>query len=269
MKKKHFIRVIIVLLMLFVVISMNACAYSAPDNNDASVANNETDGYLAKISYHNYTLYGTGHYVAFSLTYDHTYYQKKKSSLNELLNNLKDSFQKSGYSVSVDTYSGILTAELNFETTEDYYKATGYDGFAISEKNSTNVKRSAFYTTSVYTMKTVFVDIDKDYKFVGRLLSEGCTKAGVSNENVRLVYIYGTPYSEKTITSDCDKVVFDAERKIYLHQFIMTVDNCDRTITLTQRTQNRTTWYALSIVAGIVITAVPLTIYIVKKKRKE
>ena len=255
-------------LPIILLLITTSCTYAASNEETSSQSGESLDGYFAKISYLNYTSYGTGHYLAFTLTYDHTYYQKKKSSLSELLNGLKESFEKNGYSVSIDTYSGSFIAEMVFDTTEQYYKAIGYDGFSTDSTEPDKVEKTAFYITSSFSSKTIFSDVTKDYKYVGRLLSDGCTKAGIANEYVLLRYVYGTPYSQKTITSDCDKISYDAEKKLYLHEFLMNVDTCDRTIEITQRIPNTTTWYVLSIVAGIIVFAIPMVIIIVKKSKR-
>ncbi len=263
MKKISILTIILLIIVLAGIFS--ACSIAADEEEDLSGVN--LDGKYAQITYNNYVLYGTGHYVEYKLTYDYSFYQKNKKTLGELMDTLKSSFEKSGYSVSIDTVSGILSASLKFDTTEEYYRATGYNGFEIDSDSVDPEYDTIFYKEYTYSMQTIFKDIDKDYKYIGRIFYTGCIKAGITEKEVILLYVYGTPYKTKTIRSDADEVKYSSEDNLYYHYFYMNVSDKDRVITITQRTPNTTVWYVFAIIIGLVICVVPLTILLIKKRR--
>ena len=268
MKRVNIIVFIIVVLLL--ACTMAGCLYNvAEDDTAQDKSGTKLENANAMISFYSYTLYGTGYYFAYKLTYDSSFYQKKKTTLSHILEELEDSFTKNGYTVTLNDYTGEITASIRFETTEDYLRATDYNGFAIEDNSYDEIKKSVFYTDSTYRTTTLFADIDKEYKYVGRIYSVGCIKAGISSEEVILQYVYGTPYSQRTINSNADKITYLPEERLYLHNFYMRVNNCDRQIELTSHSPNTSVWYALAIAGGAVVFAVPFIIYIAKRKKKE
>ncbi len=267
MKQKKIIAAL--LLAIITCLLLLGCAIDLTEEEAETVGESIPDAY-AKITYENFVLYGTGRHLAYTLTYDYDYFKKRKASLTVLLNNLKQSFETNGYSVSIDTIKGYFCAAYDFETTEEYYRAAGYDGFNPEENDAdVIVTKSAFYNEYSYTTKTVFVDVDKNYKFVGRILSEGCTKAGIPNEQIKMIYVYGTPYGAKTISTDADETTYSADEKLYFHKFYITQDTLNREIHITQRVPNTTVWYVIAVAAGLVVFAVPLTIFILRRKKKK
>ena len=268
---KKVICFILIVVLFILVVTMSGCTYAAVNDTDDDTQKNGTDldGGYARISYHNYVQYVSGYYFAFRLTYDYDYYQKKKSTLNVLLNELGESFKNNGYDVSVNDLSGEMTASLSFKSTEEYLKYTDYNGFLPQESSYDSVEKKAFYIDRTSKSKTLFTDIDKEYKFIGRIYSVGCLKAGIDKNDVLLQYVYGTPYKEKFLKTNADQVVYSPENSIYLHIFNMNMDTRDREIILINHSPNVTAWYAVTIAAGVIVFAIPLTVYLLKRKKKE
>ena len=270
MKKVKFFCALLIPIILSLCLLGCSVDLTDDETSNEATAGEKLDNAYAMITFMNHTLYGTGHRFAYVLTYDYSYYQKRKPSLTALMNELKTSFESKGYSVSIDTINGKFTASMDFDTTEEYYGATGYDGFTPEEGEAPyEIKKTAFYKEYTYRLETVFVDVNKDYKFVGRLLSVGCTKAGIPDDMVILCYEYGTPYKNKTIRSDADEIAYSADSRLYLHRFKMTTKTCDREITITNRIPNTTIWYVIALVAGVVAFAIPFGIFLLKKKRSK
>ena len=258
------------LLILFIACSCFACTYAYTSESDEQAkAGTSLDNGYSMIVFSNYTLYGTGKYFEYKFIYDYSYYQKKKSVLTNLLADLESSFKSNGYNVSVNNYTGELIAYIKFDTTEDYLKATDYSGFDVEDDEYDSVVKTGFYTDYSYKMKTIFEDVDKDYKYIGRLYSIGCVKAGINKEDVILKYVFGTPYKQSAIRSSADQVLYSAGDKLYLHIFNMTFDTKDREIEITQHVPNTPVWYAVALAAGVVVFTVPFAIYMSKRKKKE
>ena len=122
--------------------------------------------------------------------------------------------------------------------------------------------------TYTSTFQTVFVGIKTEGRFVNRIYN-ACVAAGISDEKMILSYVYGTPYSEKMIKSSADKVTYSATERMYYHQFDMSVSESEKYITINQRVPNSAGWYLIAVIIGLVVLAVPLTVLIVKKKRRD
>ncbi len=261
---------VFIIVILLLVCNMTGCLYNVSEDDAAQdKSGTKLENANAMISFYSYTLYGTGYYFAYKLTYDSSFYQKKKTTLSRILEELKESFTKNGYTVTLNDYTGEITASINFETTEDYLRSTDYNGFAIEESSYDEVNKSFFYNDYILRSTTLFADIDKEYKYIGRIYSVGCIKAGINSEDVILQYVYGTPYSQRTIRSNADQITYSPENRLYLHNYYMRVNNCDREIMLTNHSPNTSVWYALAIAGGVVVFVVPFTIYLVKRKKKE
>lgn len=263
--------IILITVLAVLAVTMTGCTYTASSETDEDSKKNGTklEGGYAMISFYSYVEYVTGYYFAYKLTYDYDYYQKKKSTLNALLDELGESFKNNGYDVTVNNFSGEMIASLSFKRTEDYLKYTDYDGFAPQDSSYDSIEKKVFYIDRTSKSKTLFADIEKEYKFIGRIYSVGCVKAGIDKDNVLLQYVYGTPYKEKFLRSNADYVVYSAENNLYLHVFKMTMDTHDKEVILINHVPNTKVWYAISIAAGVVFFAIPLTIYLIKRKKKE
>ena len=263
--------IILITVLLLLAFTMTCCTYAVDSSLSEESEKNGTDlkGAFAMISFYNYVKYGTGKYLAYKLTYDYSYYQKKKSTLNKLLEELKESFVKNGYTVSVNVFAGEMTASLSFETTEVYLRSVDYNGFVAEQDNYDSIIKTPFYSEYSFKTTTLFTDIDKEYKFIGRIYYVGCVKAGIEKNNVLLQYVYGTPYKEKTIRSNADSIVYSPDNNLYLHIFNMTIDTPDKEVVITQHTPNTPVWYCIAIAAGVVVMSVPLAVYLLKRKKKE
>ena len=258
------------MIVLLLACTMAGCLYNVSNSeNTQDTSGTKLENSNAMISFYNYVNYGTGRYFAYKLTYDSSYFQKKKTVLVSLLEELESSFTGNGFKVTINDYTGELTASMSFATTEDYLRATDYDGFAIENNSFDDIKRSLFYVDYVYRMTTPFTDIDKDYKYIGRIYSVGCVKAGIAAEEVILQYVFGTPYSNRTLKTNADKITYSAENRLYLHNFYMSLKDCNREIEITQHSPNTTVWYAFAIAGGAIVFLVPFTVYLVKRKKKE
>lgn len=231
----------------------------------------DLDGYYVSFSYHNYTLRNSGVYFAFVITLDKDFHHKISLSDNNviydcaLLKQIEILFKVMGYTVVCDDFNGQLYAYLSYDTMTDYYIANGLDGYETSDSDATEDK--GFLFTDYYTeSKTVFSLIGSGDNVIDACL-ELFKEAGAPEDKIALRYVYGTPY--KIVTSDADSVTYNTQRNLYLHSFNLTIADKDRVIHLKQHAPNSVGWYVLAVIIAIPAIAVPLTIMILKRKKKQ
>lgn len=230
----------------------------------------DLDGYDVSFSYHNYTLRNSGVYFAFVVTLDKNFHRNISKSDNSvvydcvLMDKIKILFSALGYTVVSDDFNGQLYAYMSYETMTDYYIANGVDGYKVSESDATEDKGFLFtdYHTETDTVFSVIGTGDN----VLDLCIELCKEAGTTEDKIALRYVYGTPY--KIISSDADSVSYNSQRSLYLHSFDMTIANKDRVIHFVQHAPNPIGWYVLAVIIAIPVIAVPLTVMIVRHKKK-
>ncbi len=263
--------IIIMLLLCFFLscffISTDKPVYAEESTSDQySYGYTLDDGYNVQISYHYYILYLSGVYFAYDVTFDNAFYSSVENK-KELINSVKDTFLKNGFSLDVDIDNGKMTAYLSYDSLTDYYISQGENGYSIGEP-SVPVKKTLFYTDYSNTFQTVFTGLKTEGKFVNRIYN-ACVDAGIEDENILLSYVYGTPYGENLITSSADKISYSASEHMYYHIFNMKVSERERFITVNQHSPNSSGWYLIAIIAGIVVLAIPLTVLVIKKKRRQ
>lgn len=231
----------------------------------------DLDGYDVAFSYHNYTLRNSGVYFAFVVTLDKNFHRTISKTENNvaydclLMDKIKLIFSSLGYTVVSDDFNGQLYAYLSYDTMTDYYIANGLDGYEVSESDATEDK--GFLFTDYYTeTDTVFSLIGAGDNVIDVCVNL-CKEAGAAEDKILLRYVYGTPY--KIITSDADSVTYNSQRSLYLHSFDMTVADKDRLIHFTQHAPNPVGWYVLAVIIAIPVIAVPLTIMIIRRKKKQ
>ncbi len=261
---------ITVTLIIFAIIATFAVAFF----NTPCIAYAETEdgsgfdignGCDVQILYHYYIEYMSGVYFAYEVKFDRDFYSAVEDK-KALIVSVKDTFVKNGFSIDVDLDNGRMTAYLSYPTLTDYYISQGYDGYEVSEKRDPT-KKTLFYTEYTSSFQTVFASIKTEGKFVNRIY-KACLDAGISDEKMLLSYVYGTPYGKRTITSSANIVNYSAADHMYYHRFDTTVAECDKFITIYQRVPNSSGWYMIAVIAGIVVLAVPLTVLLVRKKRR-
>lgn len=219
-----------------------------------------------QISYHYYNEYMAGVYFAYEVKFDKDFYAAVADK-KALIASVKDTFVKNGFSIDEDVDNGKMTAYLSYPSLTDYYISQGEDGYETGEAQKPS-KKTLFYSDYTSTFQTVFVGIKTEGRFVNRIYN-ACVAAGIPDEKMTLSYVYGTPYSEQMITSSADKVTYSATERMYYHQFDMSVSENAKYITINQHVPNSAGWYLIAVIIGLVVLAVPLTVLIVKKKRRD
>lgn len=226
------------------------------------------DDYVIEISYLNYTLYSSGVYRAFIITFDRDYcnlHEREDDEIfdsNALLSVFELLFSSRGYTLEKDLENARFTASIKYDSFTDLYIGNGIDGYE-NDPSSGGEKKGFLYNEYTNTQKTEFSYIETpDNLFNGML--QLCYQLDISKENILLNYTYGTPY--KIIKTDADETKYLSGQKIYTHSYDMTMDNYDREITLTQVTPNTSGWYTLAIGIALIVLILPLTFVIIRKK---
>lgn len=257
--KKYFIVFLITLVVISGISVSGVSAFA-----EETLIEYELNGYDVKITY-NYSIeFGSGVYFAYEVMFDSDYY-KNVVNKEELFDELSYTFDVNGFTVDNDELHGKMVASISYETLTEYYIASGYDGYQISESTAKE-KKGFLYNEYTSTSKTVFYNLKTEGKYVNRIYKI-LADLGVADEKILLEYIYGTPYDNNLITSTADKVVYSTQDRIYQHVFLLDVDELDKEITIFQRSPNSTGWYVIAIIIGLVVIAIPLTIYLIKKRK--
>ena len=265
MKKKLVITLIIVLLLVIVICSscVNVQDNAYAEKNSVGY---ELEEFSVKINYCYYVKYISGLYFAFEVIFDKDFYSTIDDK-TAVFNSLKDTFVKNNYKINIDMVNGKMSAYMDFDSVTDYYIAAGMDGYETNVSDKAE-KKSFLYTYYVSENTTVFSDIKKDGKFINRIYN-ACLNIGLTDEDIVLNYIYGTPYNEKLLTSDADSVSYSVTDRLYYHYYMMNMAETDRLIKIKQRVPNSTGWYFIAILTGIVVLSIPLVIYLLKKKKEK
>ncbi len=229
----------------------------------------EEEQFDVTLTYSTYTLPVTGRVVSYKIVYDGSFYSANKNLVENAFRIQSESFSQNGYTTETDLSEYSFTATLTFDSTEEYYLASGYDGFAV-EKDDPDMKekKSLFFIDYEYETDTAFIYLDDAQKFIGRIYKNCAKNIGIKRENVRLVYEYGTPYDEKMITSNADNIKYSSQYGIYLHTFVISTDDIGEKITIRQHVPNSAGWYGVAAVAGLIVFGIVFAILMSKKKKK-
>lgn len=136
------------------------------------------------------------------------------------------------------------------------------DGYEIYDPKE-GLKTWGFYRNIYeFTFDTAFKNVaNNQYLSVADEAINGMRDYGITDDNFRYVYNYGTFMTQKTLTSNADKIYFDDNEKIYIHEFVMSKDGADaKQVTLTQKAYNSTGWNITLI--AIVLVALVITVLI-------
>lgn len=190
-------------------------------------------------------------------------YEARKLDVDAKLDSLKTALQAKNYTVGYE--AGFLDITLeDFDSITDLYIANGKNGYE-NEQDETPVDWGVWYNTYTYRDTTIFSTAQ------GTLIEEIAlvvdSIAGIAPSDIAFIYNYGTPYAERTIESDADKVYRYTKLDINIHKFVMDETTLDREYTIYQHAPNVVSWYLLAIVA-VAIPAAAFTVYAYKKKKE-
>ncbi len=274
--------VIVLTVATIIVVAASVCfsdfsAYADTDSPDLCGLDELKDigydlkGYDAEIGYYSYTLSNSGVYIAFEVTLDKDFLARAGVVEDcvyhypEMFGELETAFTTMGYTVDCDEYNGQLLASVTFDSTTDYYIATGRDGYESNESSAT-VKKGFLYNDYYSSTVTVFSSVEDEGNLLNLIYGK-CLALGAEKEKIKLSYFYGTPY--KIISTDADQVGYNYNKKLYVHRFDMTPETKDREIHFTQHSPNPWAFYLIAVIVAIPVIAVPLAIAITKRKKKE
>lgn len=267
-----FIIVLVASITIFPIAAVAECSDEITEGNlstfMASSGFDLVDDYAVEISYQNYTLYSSGIYRAFVITFDKDYCE----SLIELTNGQMNSntllfafelfFSNRGYTLEKDVENARFTASIKYESITDLYVDMGIDGYENDDSSGVETK-GFFFNEYKSTTNTVFSSAETPGNLISGMI-QLCYQLDICKEDILLNYTYGTPY--KIIKTDADETKYLSAQKIYTHSYNMSMSNFDREITLTQVTPNASSWYTLAIGFALVVLALPLFIVILRKK---
>ena len=259
-----FIAVTLMISMSFCYILSSNAAY-ADDLFDTGY--DLKNDYAVKISYYFIVKYISGVEMAYDVVYDKDFYNTVENK-KDLMKSTKDTFVKNGFELTVDETNGHMYAAKRFSTTTDYYIALGLDGYEVEEEKQQPSEKSFFYYTYEQTSETIFSNLKTEGKFINRIYNT-CVDAGIDDDKILLNYVYGTPYSERTLKSTRDALTYSASEKLYYHTFEIPIDSLSKTYTIYRKVPNTKAWYLLAVVGGLAIAAIPLGIYIYKKQTEK
>lgn len=223
--------------------------------------------YDVKITYSFCVKYVNGIRESYEVVFDRDFFatvEDKKALIMET----KDTFVKNGFEVEADQINGRMKAEKDYDTTVDYYKAIGIDGYYVDSEKDVPTKKSFYFLTYQQTRATIFMTLKTEGRFINRIY-KACASAGIGDDKMLLHYVYGTPYNEKMVTSTADSVSYSSSEKMYYHTFNVPMDNLDKEYTITRRVPNQVGWYVTAIIGGIIVLAIPLSIAIKKNREKK
>lgn len=228
--------------------------YTLPENFDVEIA------------YYDYTLYSSGVYFAYELTFDKEYCSAHAESQEDYKNTVMQAaelfFSGRGFALIVDEENAKFTAQVRYDSKSDLYIANGIDGYERTA-SSPKTKKGFFFNEYTNVRNTVFARA-KTPGYVIYGVVELCKALDISEERMLFKYVYGTPY--KTISSDADETKFLTSRNIYTHSYTMTMEECDREITLKQVAPITANWYLVAIGVALIFAAAPLIVVIKRKK---
>lgn len=267
------------LLTVFFIICLSVSPFTAyADNvNDAKLWIEVPKGadlgdFDVKLSYKNYTLYSSGAYRAFEISFDRYFVADNLTVVDDgetvdgyFLTPLAELIADMGYAVTVDRTNYNIIGEASFDTLTDLYIALGADGYDSNKTN--NVTQSSFFYKDTFIKQpSPFTGIEESDEKIKDII-DGFYALGIKREGILLNYTYGTPYT--IISSDADTTTYSPSENIYLHSFDMTMDMSDKKFTIKQHSPNPIGWYSMAVGIAIVVISVPFTIAIIKCKKKK
>lgn len=226
------------------------------------------EGFDVLIAYHDYTLYSSGMYFAYEITFDRDFCatraeESESDYKSELILALRLFFTIRNYAtITEDTENAKLVASVKYDSKSDLYIANGIDGY-MQGGSSPKESKNFFFNEYTSTINTVFSKVKIPGQTVYSLV-ELCKEFQIPSERILFNYTYGTPY--KIIKSNADETKFLTSRNIYTHSYTMTMDTFDRQVILTQSSPNTTNWYILAIALALVVCIVPLLLVVLRKK---
>jgi hypothetical protein len=261
-----------VLFVIFLVLSLsvsNVSAYAdelTPDYViEDSIYGVDLGDFEVELRYDNYILNSSGLYRAFEITFDKEFVDNNNLSDTEFLMPIAVIISSMGYVTTIDNENYMIVGEMEFDSLTDLYIAQGIDGYSV-DSSSYVTQTSFFYTDTFIKTTSLYDGIEESDGVLNQIITQ-FYELGVSREAILLNYTYGTPY--KIISTDADKQTYSITDKIYLHSFDMTMDTSDREINMVQHSPNQVGWYSLGAMIAVVVISVPLTIVIIKRKKKK
>ena len=234
--------------------------------NDESYGINLEEGKKVRIEYSYYSLRNEI-YIAYAVAFDIDYFGTLGESGNEYIEILSNIFKNTPLTVNRDTSNGQIVASHSFSPLEEYYVENGITGYDLKSRNPDNKKVNGLFEDSVYIEKTVFQYLNTENTYINKIYLE-ILGFGISDEEISLVYIYGTPYNENTFSSSANDVSYMTMNNVYLHSFKMNVNEADKEITFKYHLPYTVGWYLIALAIAIIVLGVFLTIYIIKRKKE-
>lgn len=223
-----------------------------------------------ELGYKNYTLNTSGAFRAVEITFDkafidNNYPEVATDENSDILTRFAPFIQAMGYNVTIDTPNNKIIGERKFETLTELIIAMGGDGY---DSNKTNdiTQKGFFFNDTFSKQNSPFTGIEESEGELKQILDEFYS-LGIEREAIILNYTYGTPY--KIIKSDADHIVYSASESIYLHSFDMNMDMSGRKINFVRHAPNSAGWYSLAIMIALVVISIPMTILIIRHKKKK
>lgn len=258
-----------ILLMIFAFLILPLAVIS--QSNQAACAFDGYDvrgDYKADIVYGDFSLSNGRVLSTFSVTFDKVFFESIKNNGNvfndESLIDFLEGFISSemGYEVQKDDNGRVVGSKI-YDSVTDRYIAAGRDGY---EKNDNDYdSESTFWFTTITSKWAIFEDA-KNSNNVLNFIMEILTAFGLQKEEIALSFHYGTPY--KVIESDAEKVYFDTNYNIYVHEFYMDINTCDRQLVMRQTVPNTVNWYLVAILSAIPFVVAPILIGLRLKKKE-
>lgn len=268
MRKKVFI----ILFILIFVLALGASSFvaAAEENLDEMPLGEDLGDFDVKIGYKNYTLYSSGAYRAIEITFDKSFIEEKYPKIGEserdysFLDSFSADLTSLGYEIRLDQENNKIIGERTFESLTDLYIAMGIDGYE-TDNTKYETQKSFLYVDTFIKQNSPFVGIEEAESGFKNIL-EAIYKLDIKRGAVLLNYTYGTPY--KIIKSDADNQFYLSAENIYLHSYDMNLDMTGRKINLVQHSPNAIGWYSIAIIIALVVISVPLSVLIIKHKKK-
>ena len=104
----------------------------------------------------------------------------------------------------------------------------------------------------------------KNSNNVLNFIMEILTASGLQKE----IALSSLRHSYKVIESDAEKVYFDTNYNIYVHEFYMDINTCDRQLVMRQTVPNTVNWYLVAILSAIPFVVAPILIGLRLKKKE-
>ncbi|MDR3186170.1 MAG: hypothetical protein LBU04_05120 [Christensenellaceae bacterium] len=162
-----------------------------------------------------------------------------------------------------------------FSNYTDYYIASGIDGYETS--TDTRKKETGFfynrYTEKVETVFALTLAPELSSDSLPYLIKTSLESLSeIPNVNIEsevlYVYLYGTKYSKFTVDSTAQKIYYDENSGINMHQFEFTPSQLkDASLTFMTRSPNYFGWYG-SLLAIALIVSIVIIIKVRKTKLK-